>query len=100
MWDVRRVQTQITDPRTGMLKGDKVPGLGAVIDPPGDHAGPSQPWQPEEVAAALNFLGYEAATGDAEWIISALKGKGKGKGKGGKNKGKCFNRGEEEHYAR
>ena len=92
---VQILEAQTMDPITGVMRGDKTPGLSNLQDEY-DY------WEEgntQELLGHFSVAGVDPNTEVGEIIVNALKGKGKGKG--GKGKGiTCWNCGETGHIAR
>ena len=78
---VQLVEAQVMDPITGLMRGEKTPGLSSMStgQQPGRKAEASEgAWSTEAVQEYLQTAGVNCQSPEGEWILNAV-GKGKGK---------------------
>ena len=86
---VQLVEAQTMDPITGVMRGERDPGLSALNHEQQQEA--EDKWNKEELEQYLSAAGVDCNSLEGAWLLNDLgKGKRKGKRKG-KGNANCFN---------
>ena len=63
------VEAQTLDPITGVMRGEKSPGLGALNE---QQNADTTGWSKEDLEQYVASLGVDSSSAEGEWLISAL----------------------------